>query len=857
MKKMLIVCIAFIISSSLFSQEWLHQLQTDSNGRPSYKEACGLVKGLRAANPDAPIAGEKQLLRASFLLEHRIDADGSLPSGLFWNECKSVVSQRTRNKSELSPWSFIGPKNSTVKINTGVVGGSGRIDCITFHPTNPDLYYVGAPSGGLWRTTDNGITWEVLTDDLPVLGISDVDLHPNDPNTIYICTGTRDVWWETYTIGILKSEDGGETWNETGLQYSVLQNQAVHELWINPSNPDFMLAAASNGLYKSADGGDNWTFVRAGNFMELEQIPGNSDIVFATTFNYSGGARIFRSDDGGQSFSYINNGIPTSDVNRISIAVTPADPNKVYALYSRTTDNGFYGVWVSNDAGLTWIETPNSNNMNPLGWQPSGTDAGGQGYFTLSLSVDPADPMHLHVGGVNIWESLNGGETWQLQAQYYGGGAQYIHADIHTLAYNPLNQEFYATTDGGVYQLVKPDNLWTNRSDGLEIMQFYRVGLFHPNPDRLMGSPQDNGSVLFTDTICYEVNMAEACDNFFDPLNGDTMYFGGYAAGIRRSYNGGFNYINIIPPGESKYRFNPPFLIHPTEAATIYCAYKDVWKSTNRGTQWTNLSNGLASGDDFESLEVYSSDDRVIWAATYSNIWRTTDGGATWQFIRDGLPTYQSILDIALSDKNPDHAWVVMGNFIEGQKVYRTTDGGATWQNVSGSLPNVPTNCITYEPGSNDALYVGNDIGVFYTNNDLPDWIDYSRDLPAVIIDELEVHKPTSTVVAATYGRGMWKNSLADPLTVSSKTISEPTLTVYPNPATDRINVEWLPPAPGKFDLRLTDASGRVVMSKSIFSTGMDYRTTINCTSLVPGLYVLRILGSNYSNDHKISIINR
>lgn len=854
MKKSLIVSVFLLLFISSKSQEWLKSIHAAPDGRPSYPEAIQKSRQLRNLYPDQPLSGEKQVLRASFLLDNRLDAAGTLPSDIFWAESKKVISQRNLNLSQQSSWSFIGPTNSTIKMSSGEVGGSGRIDCMAFHPTDPDIFYAGAPSGGLWRTTDRGLSWESLTDCLPVLGISDIDLHPNDPNTLFICTGTRDVWWETYTIGILKSEDGGLTWNETGLQYSVQQNRAVHELWIHPVNPQIMLAATSNGMYRSVDGGDHWDFNFGGNFMDIQQIQGNPDIVLATTFNYNGGAKLYRSTDGGASFTYIPNVTPTSIVNRISLAVTPANPGMVYALYSKTSDNGFYGVYVSMDQGLTWTQTPNTTNVNLLGWAPSGTDVGGQGYFTLAISVDPVDPMHLHVGGVNIWESFDGGVTWQLNAQYYGGGAQYIHADIHTLAFNPVNGEFYAATDGGIYWFDQGTNLWTNRSDGLEIMQFYRVGLFQPDPDRMMGSPQDNGTVLFTDTICYEINLAEACDNFFDHFNRDTLYFGGYAAGIRRSYNGGYSFVSIIPPGESKYRFNPPFMIHPTDPATIYCAYKDVWKSTNRGTAWVNLSGGLTGGQDFENLEIYDQNDQIIYAATFDHIWRTQDEGGSWDYIRAGLPNGQSITNIAISDKDPDHVWVTMGGFVEGKKVYRTTDGGDTWTNISGSLPNVPINCITYEPGSDDALYLGSDVGVFYTNKHLADWVDYSRDLPAVIIDELEVHTSTSTIVAATYGRGMWKNALADPLTVDIAPKQPAHLVVHPNPAADQVNIAWQPPSPGRYVISIVGMDGRKWASETIYAIGMKCSLKIETETLPAGFYILTIKGEKYSENQKLCI---
>jgi len=314
---------------------------------------------------------------------------------------------------------------------------------------------------------------------------------------------------------------------------------------------------------------------------------GISDVDLHSVYNCM--AKVYRSLDVGASFQTLVTGIPGINVNRISIGVTPADPEVVYALASRCSDGGFEGLYRSTDHGTTWVKTPYSNNLNLLGWQPNGLDPDGQGWFTLSLSVDPSDANHVFVGGVNIWESSDGGDIRTLNAQYYGSGAEYVHADIHTLAYNPLNDVHYNTNDGGIYRYDGSPDGWVNISDGLHIMQFYRLG---------------------------------ACDNFFDYNQPDTCYYGGYAAGIRRSIN-----------------------------------------------------------------------------------------------------------------------------------------GGQTWVNISMNLPNMPANCLAFEPGSDNAIYAGTDVGVFYTNDNLTGWVDYSEALPSVIIDELEVHPVSGKILAATYERGMWETT--------------------------------------------------------------------------------------------------
>ncbi len=843
------------ISLAASSQPWLKTISPDASGRPDYRETKKYLETFRNQNPELPVKGEKQFLRSQFFLDGRIGDDGYLPSGIYWEEGKKVIASRSLTEATQTPWVYRGPLNSTIGINSGEVGGSGRIDCIEFHPADSDIFYVGAPCGGLWRTTNGGSGWECLTDALPTLGISDIDLHPMDPNTIFICTGTRDVWWETFSVGILKSEDAGETWTETGLAYSLEQNKSVHELLINPANPLIMVAATGAGLYRSVDGGDTWTIIKTGNFMELAQKPGDPSTIYATNFNfYNCGAKIYRSVDAGTTFQLMNTGIPPAGVNRITLGVTPADPEVVYALCSNCADAGFYGLYKSADHGTSWVKCPNSNNLNLLGWQPNGLDAGGQGWFTLSLSVDPLNANHLHVGGVNIWESSDGGDIWTLNAQYYGAGAEYVHADIHGLVYNPLGNTLYNTNDGGIYRYNGSPDGWVNISDGLHIMQFYRVGAWKQDETRILGSPQDNGTVLFRDSLQYELILAEACDNFFDYNQPDTCYYGGYGAGIQRSKNGGLSSGSITPMGESKYRFNPPFIMHPTDPAILYCAFKNVYRSANRGSAWTKLTQDLSGGNDFTCLEVAPSNPDYIYAATQNQIWRTTDGGTNWENVRPGLPTGKKMTDIAISAGNPELVWVTFSGFSAGIKVFRSENGGQTWQNVSMNLPNMPANCLAVEPGSNNAIYVGTDVGIYYTNDNLSEWIDYSNQLPNVMIDELEVHTLSGKIVAATYGRGMWENSLADPLSVGIRKTIDHRFSVYPNPASEKLFIEFTPPGPGLYSLTIINVAGQVAGQKEIRSAGMMSRSHMDVSKLLPGYYLLRLTGNGITYNRTVLV---
>jgi len=851
-KFLLLLATFLAVAVLLPAQTWMKDVPANDDGRMNYFEAKKYIGNFRKMNPHRKLSEEKQFLRAQFLLDGRVDETGRLPVGTYWEEAMKAIKQRKETKDGLNQWMPLGPNSVPINVAAGRIGGIGRIDCIEFHPDNGDIFYIGSPSGGAWKTIDGGASWESLTDNIPSIGISDIDLMPGDPETIFICTGTRDTWWETFSVGILRSDDGGYTWQETGLNYAITQNRAVHELLINPENPLIMVAATSGGIYRSIDGGDYWDYVQGGNFMDLEFKSGDYNVVFATTFTYYNcNGKIYRSVDGGQNFDALENtGIIPSQVNRITIGVTPADPEVIYALCSSCSDNGFHGLYRSNDGGDTWYETENADNKNLLGWASSGTDNGGQGYYTLALAVAPNNPNLVYVGGVNIWRSNNAGENWTLDAQWQGQGAVYVHADIHIFKYN--NNTLFNGNDGGIYKFVPLNNNWVDLSEGLEIMQLYRLGVYRNDETLRIASPQDNGTILFREGGFNEIVLAEACDNFFHYDNPDVMFFGGYGAGLRRSVNGGGSSVSIQPPGETNLRFNPPFIMHPEDTQILYCGFLDVWKSENTGTSWTNLTNGLSNGVYYNSLEVAPSDDNYIYAATSQQIWRSTDDGVTWENIKAGLLTNTAISDIVISSADPKHIWVTMSGFSLNRKVYHSVDAGDNWENISINLPNLPVNCIAYEPGLDDAIYVGTDVGVYYLNNNHDEWICYSDGLPNVMIDELEIHPVSGKIFAATFGRGIWDCPLADPIYVSVENNGISGLNVYPNPSENDLWIEFSGVENEIFTISVINLLGQTVAEKTITSDNGTVKLQFDVAELPRGLYTVQVLGHDTEQVRKV-----
>ena len=384
-------------------------------------------------------------------------------------------------------WSPMGAFN--VPINGG---GAGRLSCIRFHPTDQNIIFVGAPSGGLWKTVDGGLTWTTNSDALPTLGINDIAIDPTNTNIMYLATGDVDAS-DTYGVGILKSINGGITWNITGLNWTTSQNRTVSRIIINPNDNNMLFAGTSNGVFKSIDAGITWTKVLSVNSIkDLELKPGDPSIIYAVS-----PSSFYRSTNTGNNFTTVSSTLPSNTtVSRIAIAVTPADPSYVYLVYSDINESGFMALYRSTTSGTNF--TLQANTPNLLGYDFDGMDSGGNGWYTLSIAVSPVNKDEIVVGGVNIWKSYDGGLNWYLNAHWYGdAGAPYVHADIHDLIYRPDGSACYAASDGGIFITTDGGTSWQDKSDGLQIGQMYRLGGAATNANLILQGWQDNGTNLY------------------------------------------------------------------------------------------------------------------------------------------------------------------------------------------------------------------------------------------------------------------------------------------------------------------------------------------------------------------------
>ena len=750
MKKLLLIllCLPFIG----FGQDWVDMMQDPNT---NFYQTQSSFNDFWEGKTIEKGKGWKQFKRWENFIEQRVYPDGNLQPQILFEENQNLNS-RNDNFRMMPPnvWTQVGPNNVPLE-GSGRKRGIGRLNSIVFHPTNADILYVGAPAGGFWKSTNAGQTWSTSTDFLNNLGVSDIAIHPSNPDTLFIVTGDRD-GGDTYAYGVMRSYDGGLSWQTTGLSFNITSSYRGNRILIDPLDPNIVIVATSNGVYRSIDGGDNFVHTFPGeNLVSMEFHTTNSNIIFAGS---KGNTSVYKSVDNGINWSQSGSGLPsTNDVRRACIAVTNDNPNVVYALFGNN-DNGFYGLYKSIDEGNSWTQQSNSPNL--LGWSTNGSDNGGQAWYDLALTVSPTDEDIVFVGGVNCWKSDDGGVNWNLNTHWYGGGgANYMHADEHMLQYNSLDNKVYSANDGGLYYSDDDGNNWTDISDGLQITQFYKLGVSQTVQDLVIGGTQDNGTFLKNNLNWDAVIGGDGMECIIDYSDEDIMYGSVYYGDIRKSTNGGNSFSSIAPANNGAWV--TPYILDRTDPQTIFIGYEELYKSDDGGNSWNIITSNETNGGKIDQLQISKSNPDVIYFSDNANIFKTNDGGNNWTNVSSSLPN-KTITSIAIHPTNEDKLWISFSGYSSGEKVYFSEDSGSNWSNISGTLPNVPANTIVLnEMDSLETIYLGTDLGVFIKDSTTNDWNNFNNNsLPNVIVSELEIQYPSNKLIAATYGRGLWNIDL-------------------------------------------------------------------------------------------------
>lgn len=850
---------------------------------------------------DASQVRDKWYLRWEAFNAQRVSPDGSLADArTYFNAVTAAMLDREAHartqlhSGEEPSWSPVGPLTLPRNDDPYWLQGIGRINCVAFHPRDTNTLFVGVAQGGVWKSVDDGESWRPLTDNLPILRISDIAIDPVNPAVMYVSVGDfayigvdlahADRKRNThYGLGVYKTTDGGETWAPTGLSFKLddFDGSLIRRVFVHPQNTSRLLAAGSSGTWQSTDAGTTWSHGLTDFIWDIERDPSNPNVLYASKgylrlFNF-GSTALLKSVDFGATWSELPANLPQRAISRMEIAISPSNPNTVYVV-AATDVSTFHSFMRSTDAGATWTvqaAAPAAKNILDGG---DGDDFYGQGMYDLAIIVDPTNRDRVFVGGINIWGSEDGGSTWNIVTYWVGARGPSIHADHHFFAYNNLTSRYYMCNDGGINttdslkisswdsarsseQFRWPTN-WRNLSSGLAITSFYRLGLSRNNAGYVVGGAQDNASYYFDRREWKHLFGGDGMECLIDPDDPGRVYGSSQFGSIHMTTGGGENFYYSIGrhiTREEVGEWTTPMQLNPNNARTLYAAYGNLWRSDAGDTNWTKLSAfPVIQSQDIpapaSALSVSSADTNYIYLAKRiwhsqqlpSTAWMTTDGGTTWSDITSGLPDSLYLTSIATHATRPRIAWATFGGFVDGVKVYKTVDAGITWTNVTDNLPNLPVNSIVHDATSRtNAVFVGTDVGVYYRSDSTEGWVPLGRNLPNVIVSDLEMHQASRTLYAATFGRGIWSVDLsgfAGGAAEETDVASAPRLNVIRGSRSGDITVVIASSSElAAVSLDIVDVLGRRVDAREINVHAGENRVGL-ASGLRQGLYFVRLM---------------
>lgn len=688
----------------------------------------------------------------------------------FVEQSQYIHTQSTQNK-----WEPIGPWN---------VGG--RTLCLAFDPEDKQIIFAGSASGGLWKTERGGEgkqAWEYIPTGFPVLSVSALAIAPGNPNTIYLGTGEVYNYQNTYPgvanrltrgsygIGILKSSDGGETW-EKSLDWTYGDMRGIQKILLNPLNPQTIYAATSEGLYRSQNEGKNWTLIHdIPMAVDVEIHPSDTSTIYVTHGNLNSlSSGIFRSTNNGEDFYRLLRGLPVSYSGKCMLAISPSDPQILYASIGNALISD--GLYRSSNGGDSWKLV---NDEDVAKWQ---------GWYSHDVAVDPEDPNTIIYVGIDAWKSRDGGKTLKKESDWRGGSGgnyqphpKYIHADIHGIYFHPANPDWvYYACDGGVFKSEDKGETFIDCNHGYQTSQFYaNFSNSTTNPNFAIGGMQDNSSVIYKGKKeWWRVLGGDGLSTAINPQN-DRIIYGSYQyLGIMRSRNGGYRWEPILPPvergedAETITNFAGPFELSPSKPNIMYAGRNYLYRSDNYGSSWRQTSSKPLNGrNPILTIAVGPKNPNLVYVGTSAldeppiKIMKSTSGGEQWVDLSHGMPE-RLPMDIAIDPTNDQIAYITFAGF-DNSHICKSEDGGNTWYTMDYGLPNVPTSTILIDPQNPQHLYAGNDLGVYLSKDAGAHWKPYTHGLPeAVMVMHLSDSPSNRKIRMATHGHGIWEVDYMD-----------------------------------------------------------------------------------------------
>lgn len=696
------------------------------------------------------------------------------------------VSMRKESEFASHAWEAMGP-----------VFQGGRIESIATEPGKPTVMYVGVGSGGLWKSTNNGTTWKPIFEQQASIAVGDVAVAKTEPQTVWL--GTGEVLLARSSLpgmGVFKSTDAGDNWQNMGLK----DTQHIARVLIHPNDANTVFVAAighqnspnlQRGVFRTRDGGQSWDKVLYVNDLtsaiDLVMHPTNPNVLLASMWQRGNGSGIqhtglesgvYRTTDAGDSWTRLGGGLPSSEeLGRIAIDMAPSSPEIVYALADEGKQDGFYR---SADGGTSWTKM---YDQLKAGWD------------WCELRVSPDNPDEVYSIGQNSFVTQDGGHTFSKIAgdivHLLPHGADVIHLDTHAMWINPTDANHVIFgTDGGIFVTHDRCQTWLHYNN-MPIAECYAITYDMGQPANVYVGTQDNAALFGPVTARPQTGRPEEWqhvyldrwgggDSYFtyrDPADSDVIFYEHQYGELRRKDMTSGRSRSIQPrlPGETlRHAWMTPFFPSRHTDRTWYYAANRVFKSTNRGDDWTVISDDLVSSDAVPNLRYRAittlaesplTSGLLFAGSDNADLLVTEDDGNTWQRIDSGLPR-RAITRAAPSPHDPNRLFVTLnGSGLDDYQAYvfRSDDRGKSWTNIGSSLPYEPAHVIVEDPKVPNLLYVGTDMGIYVSLNGGENWQSLCSNLPTASVQDLCVHPRDNDLVIATHGRSCY---VSDPSSI-------------------------------------------------------------------------------------------
>jgi len=792
---------------------------------------------------------ETILQREEFKLERRAGGPGKvLPKDAY----EQAVIQKNRlpvdrdmpnSLTSATSWQSVNPSGMFYGVtNDNYI--AGRTNSIVFHPANPNIFYIAAAQGGVWKTIDGGLNWTVLTDNLGSISSGDIAIDPNNPDILYYGTGELNYSLDSqYGDGIYKTTNAGITWSK--LSPSSQTGTYTGKILVDPSNSNNIYLAGNNGLLKSTNGGVNWLNNQSGNFTSLLINPDTASILYASTGTST--SIIYKSTNSGVNWTVIS---VISAGRRTQLAISPDNTNYLYASIAGSS-GALLGLYRSTNAGANWtVQNSSTNYMSSQGW------------YDNAVTVIPGNPDGVVVGGLDVYVSTNGGVTLTKRSTWSTSNPlNFSHADIHYFAYK--GSVLYCCSDGGLYKSTDNAVTWSDLNANVSTLQYQSADYDPTDINKLYGGCQDNNKQTSTNNglAWLQRTTGDGGYTVVDPVNTNFVY-GQYVNGsIQRSANYGVSFTNITPSGSSGGLFYNPYEMSPGDHNTVVFGRADVWKTTSVQTAstssgWTQIATTAIISGSVSSIGISKNNaDKIYIGTSNGKILVTTNNGVNWT-LTTGFP-YVSDLWVDFNDDNVCYA--TFGGVNPATHVLKTTNGGTNWFTITSNLPNIGVNSIVKRQASPQMLFVGTDVGVFQSTNEGTDWVVFNTGFPNVEVYDLKYKEGPKVLMAATHGRGCFTFDISAIVNINNINGTPDKFSLsqnYPNPFNPVTKVEFGILKPGFVSLKVYDVLGNEI--KTLVNENKPagkYEAEFDGSSLSSGVYFYRLSAGEFVETRSMLLV--